>query len=394
MLSRSFRLVLAAAALALVAIGSASAEAPQMNSNATITGSAVVGSELTAHNGTWLYDNGTSCKSECVMTYQWQRCNAAGSSCADISGANSRFYTVQAADAGSKLRAMETMSIYDCGAHNTQTGQIECNWTRRSAPSGMSAVVPGSAPPTGTTPTTPTAPQPAAPAAPAVTAAPTISGLPMVDQKLTATRGTWGGSQPLTLALQWQRCDGSGQNCQDLGLSGDLYTVIRFDVGKTLRVRVTAVNAGGAREVFSATTPVVSELMPTGQSPTLAASKVSAPHRLVVDQITPTPQRLTRRTTVDVKLRVSDTRGFLIQGAIVTAVVLPAGSLVPPAAAESDEQGLVTLTFSPGRKFNTKKLKLVTIVVTARRPGDRVTSPRASIVRVKIPVVATAKRTR
>ena len=389
MLSRSFRLLFAALVVALVTAGSAVAEAPQLNSNATITGSAAVGAQLTAHNGTWLYDNGTSCGSECVMTYQWERCDAGGSKCSSIAGAEGRFYTVQAADAGSRLRAMETMSIYDCGAHNTQTGQIECNWTRRSAPSGMSAVVGGTAPSGPSTPTTPVAP---AAIAPAATAVPTITGLAMVDQTLRAARGTWGGTQPMTLALQWQRCDESGANCQDLGLSGDTYKVIAFDIGKTLRVRVNAVNAGGSREAVSAATAPVSALKPTRENQSLDAANVLAPHRLIVQQTSVQPRVVTRRGSVTVELRVTDTRGFLIEGALVTAVVLPSTSFAAPVEAKSDEGGVAQLTFEPGPKLNFKKLKSVTFVITARRPGDRLTSPRAGVVRVKVTLRTLAVR--
>src|SRR5688500_7055461 len=241
MLSRSLRFILAAMTVALVVVANAGAEAPQNRASASVTGSAVVGAQLTAHNGTWLYDNGLSCQSECTMSYQWQRCNAAGDSCADIGGATGRFYTVQGADAGSRLRAMETMSIYDCGAHNTQTGAIECRWDNRNAPSGMTDVVPGSAP-TPTAPTAPAAPagpKPQAPLAPTATAAPAISGLAMVDQALTATLGTWSGTQPLTVGLEWLRCDAQGEGCQGLGITANTYTVGAVDIGKTIRVNVT-----------------------------------------------------------------------------------------------------------------------------------------------------------
>lgn len=358
-----------------------------MNTVASISGNAVVGEQLTANNGTWLYDNGTSCHSECEMTYQWQRCDAGGSSCADIGGATGRFYTVQGADAGSKLRAMETMSIYDCGAGNSQTGVVECNWTRRSAPSGMTAVVPGSAPAGPSQPSAPTppaGPKPQAPLAPVATSAPTVSGLAMVEETLTAARGSWTGSP--TLALQWQRCDAQGQNCTDLGLSGDTYTMIAFDIGKTLRVRITASNGAGARDAVSEVTPVVSELKPTEEKPFIAAAKVVAPHRLLVDQVTARPAKLTKRRSVTVALRVSDDRGFRISGALVSAVVLPGTALLAPVEATTDEDGLVSLVFMPGSKLNLKKPSTVTLVVTARRPGDKLTSPRAAIVRVKVAV--------
>ena len=384
--------VAAASALALLLVGSAAAESPNVNTPASITGSAVVGEQLTAHNGTWLYLDGSSCKSECVMTYQWQRC--AGGGCGDISGATGRFYTVQAADAGHSLRAMETMTSEDCGEWNYSTGTRECRYISKSAPSGQTAVVPGSAPSSPTTPTAPApaapaVPQPQAPLAPVATAAPSISGLAMVEETLTAARGRWSGSP--TLALQWMRCDAQGQNCADLGLSGDTYTLIAFDVGKTLRIRITALNSAGVREAVSDATAVVSELKPTEQKPSLPAAKVVAPHRIVIGEAVAKPAKLSRRGKVTVTLRVSDSRGFRVSGALVTAVVLPYVALVAPVEATTDENGFVKLTFEAGAKLYVRKPQPIVLVVTARRPGDRKTSPRAAVVRLKV-AVAPKKR--
>jgi hypothetical protein len=392
MLSRSLRFAVAALIVSLVVVANAGAEAPQMRTPASVSGSAVVGSQLTAHNGTWLYDNGLSCQSECEMTYQWERCNAAGSSCASIGGATGRFYTVQSADAGSRLRAMETMSIYDCGAHNTETHTIECRWDRRNAPSAMTDVVPGSAPTTPTTPTAPAppaTPKPQAPLAPAATAAPAINGFAMVEQTLTASLGTWSGSQPLTVGLEWLRCDAQGESCQGLGITANTYTVGAVDIGKTMRVRVTAANLAGARAALSDPTAVVDSLKPTEQNASIAAAKVTAPHKLVIDQVK-APARFTGRA-LRVTLRVTDTRGFVVEGALVTATTLPATALTPPAAFTTTADGLVTLEFKRGTKLRAA-IKVVTVVVIARRPGDKLTSPRAAIVRLKLPVAVTARR--
>jgi hypothetical protein len=388
--SRPFPAVVAAvAAVCLVLAGSATAESPNINTPASITGNAVVGEQLTAHNGTWLYNDGSSCHDECVMTYQWQRCLPDQSQCTDISGSTGRFYTVQAADAGSRLRAMETMTNYDCNAHG-----VDCRYVSRSAPSVMTAIVPGGTPPSGptppTAPTVPTAPAPQAPLLPVATAAPRVNGLAMVDETLTATRGTWSGSP--TLALQWQRCDAAGHNCVDLGLGGDTYSVIAFDIGKTLRVRVTALNGAGTREAVSDPTAVVSELRPTEEKPSLAAAKVLAPHRLTFAELTTRPSRLSRRTPVTVTLRVFDSRGFQISGALVTAVVLPRNALNAPVEATSGVDGSVSLTFTPGPTLNLKKRGAVTLVVTARRPGDRPTSPRAAVERLRIAIVPAKRR--
>jgi hypothetical protein len=389
MLSRSLRFALAALTLSLVVVANAGAEAPQMRTPASVTGSAVVGAQLTAHNGTWLYDNGLSCQSECTMSYQWQRCTAAGDSCADIGGATGRFYTVQGADAGSRLRAMETMSIYDCGAHNTQTGAIECRWDNRNAPSGMTDVVPGSAPTTPTAPPAPTGPKPQAPLAPAPTAAPAISGLAMVEQTLTATLGTWSGSQPLTVGLEWLRCDAQGESCQGLGITANTYTIGAFDIATTLRVKITAANVAGARVALSDPTAVVSALKPSEQNPSIAAAKVTAPHKLLIDQLK-APLRFTGRA-MRVTFRVTDTRGFLVEGALVTATTLPATALTPPAEFRTNADGLVTLEFKRGAKLKAA-IKVVTVIVIARRPGDKLASPRAAIVRLKLPVAVAARR--
>jgi hypothetical protein len=217
-----------------------------------------------------------------------------------------------------------------------------------------------------------------------------VRGFAMVDEILTATRGTWSGSP--TLALQWQRCDADGQNCAGLGLSGDTYTVIPFDVGKTIRVQITASNAAGARTATSQPTGVISELKPTEEKTWVPAAKVTAPHKLVIGEASSKPARFAKRIPVTVTVRVGDDRGFDVQGALVTAVALPGGWFVAPAEATTDEEGLVTLVFTPGPKLKLKKKSTVTLVITARRPGDKLSSPRAAIQRVKVTVGTNAKR--
>ena len=125
--------------------------------------------------------------------------------------------------------------------------------------------------------------------------------------------------------------------------------MIPFDIGKTLRVRITASNLAGARDAVSDATPLVSELKPTEQKPFIAAAKVAAPHRLVVDQVK-APARITGKA-MRVTLRVSDDRGFLIAGALVSAVMLPGNALLAPAEFTTGADGLVTLVFKRGSKL-------------------------------------------
>lgn len=97
----------------------------------------------------------------------------------------------------------------------------------------------------------------AAAAPPANTQPPTISGTPRVGEVLTAQNGTWTNS-PTAYQYQWQRCNAAGASCVNIAAATQrTYTVTTPDSGRTLRVRVTAVNADGATNARSAQTTVV-----------------------------------------------------------------------------------------------------------------------------------------
>jgi hypothetical protein len=98
---------------------------------------------------------------------------------------------------------------------------------------------------------------PATPSPPVNTVRPTISGAPQDGQTLTATTGTWTGSQPITYAYQWQRCDTAGANCTPVGTPANTYAVTSADTGSTLRVIVTATNGQGPATATSNPTTVV-----------------------------------------------------------------------------------------------------------------------------------------
>jgi len=85
---------------------------------------------------------------------------------------------------------------------------------------------------------------------------PTITGTARVGEVLTAQNGTWENS-PTEFRYRWLRCNGGGNNCQLLAADGRTYNVAQADVGSTLRVRVTAVNADGATNARSEQTAVV-----------------------------------------------------------------------------------------------------------------------------------------
>lgn len=99
--------------------------------------------------------------------------------------------------------------------------------------------------------------------APSNTAEPTISGRAEQGRELSATRGTWAGTAPITYTYQWVRCgsDGGrsdGGNCAVVsGATGDEHRLTAADVGFRMRVRVTASNADGSQTVASNPTATV-----------------------------------------------------------------------------------------------------------------------------------------
>ncbi len=102
------------------------------------------------------------------------------------------------------------------------------------------------------------------PGSPIDRSAPTVSGLAQVGQTLTVAPGTWNGTAPITYAYQWRRCDSAGLSCFAIhGATSASYVLGTSDVGRTLRVAVTAANQAGSVMTNSRPTPVVAP----GKSP-------------------------------------------------------------------------------------------------------------------------------
>ncbi len=194
-----------------------------------ISGTTTDGSTLSASNGSW---TGTPPLS---YNYQWQSCNSTGASCSRISGATSATYTLSPSDVGSTLRVVVTAS--------NAPGQPV------PATSGATAVV--------------------AAAPPANTALPQINGTTTDGSTLTATTGSWTGTPPLSYTYQWQACDNTGANCQNInGATSSTLALAPAQVGGTVRVIVTATNAANAPvSASSQASAVIVALAPSNTQP-------------------------------------------------------------------------------------------------------------------------------
>jgi hypothetical protein len=83
----------------------ASKNGPSNTVKPTVTGTPVVGEQLTVSNGSWS-------PAATSFNRQWQRCGSDGNGCLNIGGATGRTYGVRSADVGHRLRALVT-------AHNS-----------------------------------------------------------------------------------------------------------------------------------------------------------------------------------------------------------------------------------------------------------------------------------
>ena len=90
---------------------------------------------------------------------------------------------------------------------------------------------------------------------------PTIAGTAQQGHTLTASNGSWSGTTPISFTYQWQRCNSSGSSCGAIGnAKNQNYVASSGDVGRTIRVEVTATNADGTSQSLSGPTAVIAGL--------------------------------------------------------------------------------------------------------------------------------------
>jgi outer membrane biosynthesis protein TonB len=185
------------------------------------------GAKLVASTGTW---NGAT---PMTFTINWLRCEADGTGCGAIPGAIGTNYTLTAEDVGHRMRVRVD------GANTT---------AEIPATSAATAVV--------------VATPPVSTAMPTVVA---IEGKPIVGSRVRAETGNWGGTSPVAFDIRWQRCPTSSLACDDVpGATSAEYTLADADIGKRMRVVVTARNAAASAVANSVPTIVVPPVAPDG----------------------------------------------------------------------------------------------------------------------------------
>ena len=235
------------------------ADPPHAVTAPAVTGSAQDGGTLSADTGSF---TGTT---PIAYTYQWQRCDADGTDCADIAAATTSTYTLASDDIGYAVRVVVTGT------------NVAGDDTHRSS--------------------TPSAAVTAAP--PVSTTAPSIAGVTVDGQTLTADHGAFSGTGPLAYTYQWQRCDADGTNCASLpGETGSSYKLVSSDVGGAVRVIVTATNGAGSDSATSAATTEVLALAPANVTPPSISGTPLDGHTLTADPGTWSGTHRSRRRDV------------------------------------------------------------------------------------------------
>jgi hypothetical protein len=204
-----------------------------------------------------------------LFSFRWFRCDSSGAACVAIAGAQSQTYVPAVADLGRTLRLRVTAANSGGIVH------------------ALSAA----------TPAIQTAMQP-----PASVIAPSLAGVAQFGQTLSASLGAWSGAGPMTITVEWLRCDGAGDGCLVVaGASDASFQLGAEDVGRTIRVRVTVENPAGSTSALSAASATVLPATPLSPPPPDPPAAVPVPPqgdppaspeiRLVAVAFSATPRR-------------------------------------------------------------------------------------------------------
>lgn len=210
------------------------ANPPVNSSRPTISGLARVGSVLSATTGAW---TGTPIP---TFTYQWKRCDADGENCVVITGATASTYIPTAADVNRTI--LVTVTATNTGG-SASVDSLETAAVTSSTSLGAGVAT-----------------------RPANTSVPRITGTAAKNSLLVATPGSWSGTTPMTFSYQWQRCTTTTTCTSIVRATLSTYRPVQEDVGKRLRVVVTAGNGAGSSTANSAVTDIVKATGPVSSA--------------------------------------------------------------------------------------------------------------------------------
>jgi hypothetical protein len=222
------------------------------------------------------------------------------------------------------------------------------------------------------------------------TEAPMVVGPAQDGQLLAAKDGEWTGEDPTAFTYQWQSCDGAGANCANVnGATGKVYRVATADVGRRLRVQVTAKGTTGSATAASQPTSAV--VHPAGATRiadgrySIPATSVNMPDRLVISGVEFIPSVLRSRQEFTGRFRVTDTRGYVVRDAIVLVTGVPLGWINAPQEIKTNVDGLATLQLLPTTRLRLVRGGSMVMFIRARKEGDSILAGISSrrLVRVR-----------
>jgi len=204
---------------------------PTVSTAPKFTSNLYVGGLATLDRGTWSTAGNTT------YIYQWQRCSSQViTACVNISGATAATYFVTPSELNQYLRVAIT-AINEVGGSTIY--------------SGFSEPIAATAPPVNTS-------------------APMVSGSLFETSTMTLiSKGQWSGVVETQLLTQWQICT-TAITCVDIpAANAATYIATSSDVGKSIRVKITAPYSQKNVEVFSNQTPLIKKVHTNVFAPTL-----------------------------------------------------------------------------------------------------------------------------
>jgi hypothetical protein len=222
------------------------------------------------------------------------------------------------------------------------------------------------------------------------TESPMVVGTAVDGEILAAKDGEWTGEDPTAFTYQWQSCDAAGANCANIaGAASNVYRVATTDVGKRLRVLVTAKNSSGTTTATAQPTTAVAR--PAGATQiadgrwSIPATSVKDQNRLVISGVEFSPTVLRSRAPFTGRFRVTDTRGYVVRDAVVLVTGVPLGWITQKQEAKTNTEGLLTVQLQPTRFLRLVRSGSMVMFIRARKEGDNVLAGISSrrLVRVR-----------